>query len=184
MIVVSGQFNVALERVLWRRIWLPALMLVPIISACDATDLLVPRGSIRIEPASNTVMLQTINNRTGFVVPVTISNTSEKTVYYSGGCGWRVEQSKLMGDEGPREWVTVFFPLCALELPPGSPPVAIDPGQVLAFTIDTRGSGLGPSTVFDGQYRVSFDLAVMRFGELRRLPHDQSVSTPFTVVAN
>jgi hypothetical protein len=181
MSVIPGQYNAgghenrARRRIRW------AAFFIPIVAACNATDLLIPAGSLTIEPASLTVPVQP---NSGFVIPITISNSSETTVYMDGGCGWSVEQSRLMGDEGPRQWVRVLLPVCALELPPGSPSVPINPGQVLVFMVDTRGTGLGPSTVLNGQYRVSVALAVMRFGELRLLPHDQSVSTPFTVVAN
>lgn len=182
MNVMRSQRNaVASKRRMRRGMRLAAVLSIGIVAGCDPSDLLLPPGSLTIEPPSTTVPLQTNG---GFVLPITISNASETTVYLVGGCGWSVEQSRLMGDEGPREWVRVFSPACSMDLPPGSSRVAIDPGQVLVLTVDTRGGGLGASTVFDGQYRVRLDLAVELGGRFYQLPVEQSVSTAFTVVAS
>jgi hypothetical protein len=159
-----------------------ATALLAVGAACtNSNELRVPVGSIKIEPASTTVSRGPIPEATGFVVPVTITNMSTQTVYYNG-CAWRVEQSMLQGDEGPRSWESAFSPVCALELPPGSSPIPLEPGQSVTVTIDTRGSGLAASTVFAGQYRVWFRLLVEEFGKFYRLNDEQSVSTPFTVV--
>lgn len=157
------------------------------IHACAATLLAVgaacsnsnePRGSIRIEPASATVSLGPMPATSGFLVPVTITNTTSETIYRTD-CGYSVEQSILQGDEGPRLWAQVWSPICAL---PEVSLIPLAPGESVTIAVDTRGSGLGRSTVWEGQYRVRFGLAAQLFGEFYLLSDEQSASTPFSVV--
>jgi hypothetical protein len=162
----------------WRFVPACAATLLAISAAC--TNANEPRGSIRIEPASATVPLGPMPATSGFVVPVTITNTTNETIYRSGCGGYSVEQSILAGAEGPRLWVHVWSPICSL--PAEIPPIPIAPGESVTITVDTRGSGLGRSTVWEGQYRVKVGLAAQLFGEFYLLSEEQSASTPFSVV--
>lgn len=140
-----------------------------------------PRGSIVIELASTRVSIGPPPAASGFVVPVTIINNSEKTVYYTERCGFNVEQSTLGGDEEPRRWMHAWSPACTLDLPTGSSLIPLAPGESVAFRVDTRGSGLDRSTPL-GAYRVKFRLYGQLSNLFYSLPDDQRVSTPFTVI--
>jgi hypothetical protein len=122
-----------------------------------------------------------IPEASGFVMPVTITNRSTQTIFRSD-CGFSVERSKRGGDEEPLRWERVWSPVCALQLAPGSPVIAIGPGQSVTVTVNTLGSGLGPSTAWDGDYRVRFSLLTKHSGMFFPLPEEQSVSTPFKLL--
>ena len=60
--------------------------------------------------------------------------------------------------------------------------IALRPGQSVTVTVNALGSGLAPSTQWDGDYRVRFNLFANEIGGFFVLPTEQSVSTPFKLL--
>jgi hypothetical protein len=151
-------------------------------SACNgSTEPRVPPGAITIEPASSSVSLGPIPEASGFIMPVTITNRWTQPIYRTK-CGFTVERSRRGGDEEPLRWEMVLAQACTADLPPGSPFIALRPGQSVTVTVNTVGSGLPVSTQWDGDYRVRFNLFANDVGSFFALPAEQSVSTPFKLL--
>ena len=171
----------------FHRIRLSAFLILPILAACsDSTG---PTRFVSITPASQTVVLQTVPTGKVLHTSVTVTNTSPFTVTRVGPCGVTLEKkidvTFLAAADGPTPpWFTVWSAICALSFDA----VAIaplQPGQSVSVPIDIPVTATG-SLGFDGSpglYRVHLSLATQIFtNQYRSIPHDQSVSNPFSVI--
>jgi hypothetical protein len=156
---------------------LAAPSLAVVIVACNqSTRIQFSADEIAIEPASALASLAPGERSTGFQMPITITNRSKLPIYYEPGV-YVVERSKQDGG-----WQSAWTPRRSKSRTSPSAMLTVPPGRSVTVDIDTRGSGLGPTTLYDGQYRVRFALVVNRIGGFAPLPKDLSVSTPFSVV--
>ena len=146
-------------------------------AACNnSTRIQFTADEIAIQPASAVTFLGPGDAPTGFEMPITITNRSMMPIYREG-CGYVVERSKAGGG-----WEPAWTPACAKKRDPLSALLTVTAGRSVTIDIDTRGSGLGPTTLHDGQYRVRFVLLVNRVGGFAPIPSDLSVSSPFKLV--
>ena len=173
----------------FHRIRLSAFLVVPILAACsDSTG---PTRFVSITPASQTVVLQTVPTGQVLHTSVTVTNTSPFLVTRVGPCGVTLEKrtpvSSLANADGPPEWFTVWSQICALLSAEAMAIIytPLKPGQSVSVPIDVPVTATG-SLGFDGSpglYRVHLSLATQIFtNQYRSIPHDQSVSNPFSVV--
>lgn len=157
--------------------FLTAPFLAVTVLACNqSTRIQFSADDIAIEPASAVASLSTGVRSTGFEMPIIITNRSMMPIYYEPGV-YVVEKTIEGGG-----WQSAWTPRPSK---PRSSPAAmltIPPGRSVTIDIDTRGSGLTPTTLYDGQYRIRFALVVNRIGGFAPVPKDLSVSTPFRLV--
>ncbi len=168
-----------------------AFLLVPILAACSDTT--GPARFVSITPASQTVVLQTVPTGKFLHTSVTLTNNSLFRVTWGGSCGVSLEKkidyAFIENADGPTPpWFTVWSAVCAAL---SAEAVAIfyaplQPGQSVSIPIDIPVTLTGTPR-FDGspgEYRVHLSLATQIFNsQYRVIPHDLSVSDPFSVVA-
>ena len=171
---------------------LGAFLLVPVLAACnDATG---PTRFVNITPASQTVVLQSLPTGKVLRTSVTLTNTSHFSINWNY-CGVtlekKIEGPVALSTDGPTyPWFTVRTTICSA-LAAGSAAIAIfssplEPGQSVTIPIDVPVGQVG-SLIFDGspgEYRVHLYLtAKILDRDYRAIPHDLSVSDPFTLAA-
>jgi len=154
-----------------------APILTAAILACNqSTRIQFSADDIAIEPASAVAALPTGDRSTGFEMPIIITNRSMMPIYYEPGV-YVVERTRDGGG-----WQAAWTSRPSKPRSSPSAMLTIPPGRSVTIDVDTRGSGLAPTTLYDGQYRIRFVLVVNRIGGFAPVPEDLSVSTPFKVV--
>ena len=174
----------------FHRIRLSAFLIVPILAACsDSTG---PTRFVVITPASQTVALETAPTGKILRTSVTLTNTSSFPVTWNS-CGLTLEKNIsgpiALASDGPRPpWFTVWSQACYLASAEAIAYLTapLQPGQSVTIPFAAQvGQGFG-SLPFDGspgEYRVHLTLATqILHNQYRTVPHDFSVSDPFTVV--
>lgn len=166
---------------------LTALVVVPVLVACaDGTG---PARLVSITPESQFVSLEQSPNGAHLKTSVTLTNTSSSSLVYDP-CALSLEkkiEGYMLADGEPTyPWVRVWAPICVLL---SSETVSIMRITLLPHTsvmipIDAQvASSTFPQ--FDGSpgtYRIYLALQTTLVGVPREIPHDFSVSDPFTVV--
>jgi hypothetical protein len=167
-------------------------VIVPILVGCNDTT--GPTRFVSITPASQSVALE--NAPTGKILrtSVTMTNTSSFPITWDY-CGLtlekKIEGPILLAVDGPSPpWFTVWAQPC-YAFATGSEAVAVfttplQPGKSVTIPINVPVTLTG-SLHFDGSpgdYRVHLTLATQILkNQYRVIPHDLSVSDPFTVTA-
>lgn len=157
--------------------FLTAPFLAVTVLACNqSTRIQFSADEIAIEPATAVASLAPGERSTGFEIPITITNRSKMPIYYEPGV-YVVERSKEGGG-----WQSAWTPRRSNARSIPAAMLTVPPGRSVTIDVDARGSGLGPTTLYDGQYRIRFALVVNRIGGFAPVPQDLSVSAPFKVV--
>jgi hypothetical protein len=167
-----------------------ALLLVAVLAACsDGTG---PSSLVSITPASQTVTLQQTPNGAFLRTSVTLTNISSNPVVYDP-CALSLERKAdpyvaLSGDGPTYPWATVWSSFCAALSAEAIAriPQSVAPHSSVTVPVNAPVSvTLGQSQYFDGSpgtYRVRLVLQTDIIGTARLIPHDLSVSDPFTLV--
>jgi hypothetical protein len=169
---------------------LATIAVVPILAACSDTT--GPSRLVSITPASQTVVMEPLPNGNVLRTSVTLTNTWTRPVAWSS-CGAALEKKtpdfSALDGPGPG-WTEVWTAACVtLAAAAGSDfilTLPLQPGRSVTIPIFAR---VAPSIYpdFDGSpgiYRVRLFLATPILGnEYRNIPHDLSVSDPFTLLA-
>lgn len=174
----------------FHRIRLSAFLIVPILAACsDSTG---PTRFVVITPASQTVALETAPTGQILRTSITLTNTSSFPVMWDY-CGLTLEKNIsgpiALATDGPRPpWFTVWVQACYLLSAEAIAYLTtpLQPGQsrTIPISIPVSQPGLLQFDGSPGQYRVHLTLTTQILNnQYRTVPHDFSVSDPFTVVA-
>lgn len=155
-------------------------------------------GSVRIQPATPTVTLQTTPLGLGLQTSVTLTNTSGMPIRWSR-CGITLETGggAIALESGDGAWLPVWTEQCfyavdasnaalttTSSLYPGE--AVLQPGSSIAIPI-TVPVGQTPYSSFRGDpgiYRVRLYLSTDVLGRNYPLPRERSVSDSFTLTAN
>lgn len=150
---------------------------------------------LKIEPAATIVRLQSSAQGLTLSTSVTLTNTTSQAVSYSD-CGVSLE--KVGPPElppGKGTWETVWARICylldnnpaALSTAPGVPTFfgpQLQPGESVTIPVEAV-VGQSPYPNFTGEpgsYRFHIVLATQFMGRYVTIPHDQSVSTNFSLL--
>ena len=176
------------SRALFRRARLTALAVVPVLASCAEGT--APARLVSIIPASQVLTLQQSPNGAHLRTSVTLTNTSDQSVVYDP-CALSLEKMidgfTLVGSDDPTfPWVRVWAPICVTLASEtiGIVHITLSPHTSVTLPIDAQ-VGASPFPAFDGSpgtYRVHLVLQTTFVGIPREIPHDLSVSDPFTVV--
>jgi hypothetical protein len=165
-----------------------AFLVVPILVACNDTT--GPARFVVITPASESVALQTVPGGKMLNTWVTLTNISSKPIGFNACRGVSLERrvdisaNAALADGPKPPWTQVWTAPCGFEalaavigtgpLQPGA--TMIIPVNVLAGVIGAAGFDGSP-----GLYRVHLTLATEILGVSGVIPHDLSVSNPFSL---
>jgi hypothetical protein len=167
-----------------------ALAAVVGLAACIGTT--EPVRLVSITPAAASVALQTTASGRVLNTSVTLTNVSKNPVTFDL-CTLTLEKLKGVvfaeAADGPQPpWYTVWSQICvALKATnnSGFETVSLPSGASLTIPVSAQVGQNGASS-FDGSpgtYRVHLSLVTDIVGQVRTIPHDLSVSDPFSIVA-
>jgi hypothetical protein len=174
------------------RLFIPrsSLTLATIVGLVACTGTTEPIGLVSITPAAASVALQTTANGRVLNTSVTLTNVSKSWVTFDL-CSVTLEklQDVVFADaaDGPQPpWYTVWSQICfALDSnSSGFETASLPPGASLTIPVSAQVGQNGASN-FDGSpgtYRVHLSLVTDIVGQVRTIPHDLSVSDPFSIV--
>jgi hypothetical protein len=172
------------------------LALVALAMACaESTGV---AGSVRIQPATPTVALQTTPLGLGLQTSVTLTNTSSTSIRWAR-CGMALQKrdAVVAVESGDGAWVSVWTEVCAYAVDDASTALTsssllypgeavLQPGSSVVIPI-TAPVGPTPYSFFRGDpgtYRVRLYLSTDFLGRNYPLPPERSVSDSFTVTEN
>ena len=151
-------------------------------AACTSTT--EPHSIISIVPQSSSVAIQITPQGPYLNNPITLTNTSDYPVSWSG-CSVTLERNTNplpLLPPGKPQWQEVWSPICiAMSVVAGS---VLQPGesttiQILVPVASTPGDGFAGEP---GQYRFRFFLGLLIDGMYHPVPADNSLSDTFTIV--
>jgi hypothetical protein len=173
------------------RVAIAALVVAVFVGCSDTTG---PEKVAAITTPSSTIALQATPQGPVLNTLVTVTNTSAYAMGWSS-CGVTLEKAGLPAlPPGKSEWQSVWARACYLlqsgaalsgvATPiPDYPSAILKPGETVTIQI-VAPTGQQPYPTFDGQpgqYRFHVPLSISVFGTFHSVPHDLSVSEPFTL---
>ena len=170
-----------------------AAILAAIFAGCSDTT--GPETVAAITTPSSTIALQATPQGPVLNTVVTVTNTSAYAMAWSS-CGVTLEKAGLPAlPPGKSDWQSVWTRACYILLAgaavsgvapsiPDFPSAILKPGETVTIQI-VAPTGQQPYPTFDGQpgqYRFHVPLSISVLGTFHSVPHDLSVSEPFTLL--
>lgn len=175
----------------WSSSLLPVFVASLAIVAAGCSDATAPARVALITTPTSSIALQQTPQYQVLNTSVTVTNTSAYPLAWSS-CAVSLEKAGLPAlPPGKSDWTSVWNRLCyildvaaAISNPTVPPESLLAPGQSATISI-VAPVGQQPYPEFDGQpgaYRFYVPLSIVVLGTYHQVPHDASVSQPFTLL--